>query len=108
MDHGTEFQSQVREDRVSRRGVHVDFLCPGKPVEDAFIEAVNGRLCDERLSVHQFLSLADAQAIIAAWRVDYIISRRPHSSHGHLTPDEFVAQRQVIRNAEAAVYSRAC
>jgi len=62
-------------------------------VENAFIEAFNGRLRDECLNVHQFESIADARIIIEGWRVDYN-QHRPHSSLGHLTPDEFVAQRQ--------------
>lgn len=88
-----------------RRGVQLDFIRPGKPVENAFIEAFNGRLRDECLNVHQFQSMADAQAIIEAWRVDYN-QRRPHSSLGHLTPNEFVGQRQAIEIAEEVVCSR--
>jgi hypothetical protein len=30
---------------------------------------------------------------------------RPHSSLGHLTPNEFIGQRQVIQAAEEAVRS---
>jgi hypothetical protein len=40
-------------------------------VDNAFIEAFNGRLRDECLNVHQFASIADAQAKIEAWRIDY-------------------------------------
>ena len=58
-----------------------------------FMEAFNGRLRDECLNVHQFTSIADAQAKIEAWRVDYN-QRRPHSSLGHLTPNEYAEQRQ--------------
>lgn len=104
VDHGTEFQSRALEDWAYRRSVQLDFIRPGKPVENAFIESFNGRLRDECLNVHQFTSLAEAQHIIEVWRLDYN-QRRPHSSLGHLTPDEFVAQRQVIRAAEEAVYS---
>ena len=93
VDHGTEFQSRALEDWAYRRGVQLDFIRPGKPVENAFIESFNGRLRDECLNVHQFASLAEAQTIIEAWRLDYN-QRRPHSSLGHLTPNEFVAQRQ--------------
>ena len=73
--------------------MQLDFIRLGKPVENAYIESFNGRLRDECLSVHQFTSLAEAKAIIEAWRVDYN-QRRPHSSLGHLTPNEFVRQRQ--------------
>lgn len=101
VDHGTEFQSRALEDWAYRRGVQLDFIRPGKPVENAFIESFNGRLRDECLNVHQVPTLVDAQAIIEAWRVDYN-QRRPPSSLGHLTPNEFVAQRQGIGIAEEA------
>ena len=104
VDHGTEFQSRALEDWAYRRGVQLDFIRPGKPVENALIESFNGRLRDECLNVHQFTSLAEAQHIIEAWRLDYN-QRRPHSSLGHLTPNEFAGQRQVIRAAEEAVCS---
>jgi putative transposase len=104
VDHGTEFQSRALEDWAYRRGVQLDFIRPGKPVENAFIESFNGRLRDECLNVHQFTSMAEAQHIIEAWRLDYN-QRRPHSSLGHLTPNEFAGQRQVIRVAEEAVCS---
>ena len=66
VDHGTEFQSRALEDWAYRRGVQLDFIRPGKPVENAFIESLNGRLRDECLNVHQFASLAEAQTIIEA------------------------------------------
>jgi putative transposase len=104
VDHGTEFQSRALEDWAYRRGVQRDFIRPGKPVENAFIESFNGRLRDECLNVHQFASLDEAQTIIEAWRLDYN-ARRPHSSLGHLTPNEFVAQRQANQIAEEVVCS---
>jgi putative transposase len=104
VDHGTEFQSRALEDWAYRRGVQLDFIRPGKPVENAFIESFNGRLRDECLNVHQFESLSEAQAIIEAWRVDYN-QRRPHSSLGHLTPTEFLIHRQGSRGVEEVVCS---
>jgi putative transposase len=104
VDHGTEFQSRALEDWAYRRGVQLDFIRPGNPVENAFIESFNGRLRDECLNVHQFASLAEAQSLIETWRLDYN-QRRPHSSLGHLTPNEFVGQRQVIWAAEEALCS---
>jgi putative transposase len=104
VDHGTEFQSRALEDWAYRRGVQLDFIRPGKPVENAFIESFNGRLRDECLNVHQFTSLAEAQHIIEAWRLDDN-QRRPHSALGRLTPNEFVGQRQVIRAAEEVLCS---
>jgi putative transposase len=104
VDHGTEFQSRALEDWAYRRGVQLDFIRPGKPVENAFIEAFNGRLRDECLNVHQFASLADEKAKIETWRLDYN-QRRPHSSLGNLTPNEFMARCQAMRVAEAVAVS---
>jgi putative transposase len=104
VDHGTEFQSRALEDWAYQRSVQLDFIRPGKPVENAFIESFNGRLRDECLNVHQFASLAEAQAIIEAWRRDYN-QRRPHSSLGHLTPNEFLEQRQGQQTVEEALCS---
>jgi putative transposase len=75
--------------KTGRIGVQVDFIRPRKSVENAFIESFNGRLRDECLNVHQVASLAEAQEIIEMWRVDDN-QHRPHSSLGHLTPEEFV------------------
>ncbi len=102
VDHGTEFMSKALEDWAYRRGVQLDFIRPGKPVENAHIESFNGRLRDECLNVHQFLTLDDAKAKLEAWRADYN-HHRPHSSLGHLTPIEFATQRQVTGTAEAAL-----
>ena len=104
VDHGTEFQSRALEDWAYRRGVQLDFIRLGKPVENAFIESFNGRLRDECLNVHQFASLAEAEDIIQAWRMDYN-HHRPHRSLGHLTPNEFVAQRQDQPIVEEVIYS---
>jgi putative transposase len=104
VDHGPEFQSRALEDWAYRRGVQLDFIRPGKPVENALIESFNGRLRDDCLNVQQFTSIAEAQAFVEAWRFDYN-QRRPDSSLGHLTPNEFVEQRQELWAAEEAVCS---
>jgi putative transposase len=56
------------------------------------------------LNVHQFTSLAETQTLIEAWRLDDN-QRRPHSSLGHLTPNEFMAQRQALQTVEDVVCS---
>ena len=103
-DHGTEFQSRALEDWAYRRGVQLDFICPGKPTENAFIESFNGRLRDECLNVHQFTSIDDAKAKIEAWRIDYN-QHRPHSSLGHRTPNEFMRQQQFTGTTEKVALS---
>ncbi len=76
------------------RGVELDFTRPGKPTDNGQIESFNGRLRDECLNVHQFLSLDHARRVIEARRRDYT-RIRPHSSLGDLTPCEFFAHHQA-------------
>jgi putative transposase len=61
VDHGTEFTSKALDEWAYQRDVQLDFIRPGKPVENAFIESFNGRLRDECLNVYEFASIARAQ-----------------------------------------------
>lgn len=92
-DNGSEFTSRAFDAWAYSRGVRIDYIQPGRPVQNCFIESFNGTLRDECLNLHWFLSLADAQETIEAWRVDYN-EERPHSSLGRLTPAEFAGLHQ--------------
>jgi transposase InsO family protein len=48
--------------------VELDFSRPGRPGDNARIEAFNGRLRQECLAQHWFASLVDVQATLDAWR----------------------------------------
>ncbi len=91
VDNGTEFYSKAMDSWAYHRGVHLQFIRPGKPVENAFIESFNGRLRDELLNGELFMGLLDARRKLEAWRRDYN-QNRPHSSIGDLTPLEFANQ----------------
>jgi hypothetical protein len=52
--------------------VTLDFSRLGKPTDNAYIESFSGRVCQECLNRHWFLSLADAQEQVDQWRLDYI------------------------------------
>lgn len=91
VDHGTEFTSKSLDEWAWNHNVKLDFIRPGKPTENAFIESFNGRLRDECLNANEFTSIEDARQRIEAWREDYN-HHRPHSSLGHLTPIEFALQ----------------
>jgi putative transposase len=69
-------------------GVRVDFIRPGKPVENGMIESFNGLLRHECLNAHEFASRYDVRATLDEWRDDYN-HRRPHGSLGHPTPSEY-------------------
>jgi putative transposase len=91
VDNGSEFTSKALDAWAHEHGVRLDFIRPGKPVENAVIESFNGRLRDECLNANVFISLHDARQKIEAWRIDYN-AHRPHGALGDLTPQEFAEQ----------------
>jgi putative transposase len=89
-DNGPEFQSRALQDWIGskNRVIEHEFIQPGKPMQNAYIESFNGRLRDECLNEHVFTDLDDARQKITVWlTVDHSI--RPHSSLGMRTPEEF-------------------
>jgi putative transposase len=88
LDNGTEFTSRALDAWAHQRGVCLQFIDPGKPVQNAFAESFNGRLRDECLNESWFLSVAEARRVIEAWRIDYNTCR-PHSGLAGCTPYEF-------------------
>jgi putative transposase len=86
-DNGTELTSRAVLDWTNRSDVEWHYIAPGKPQQNAFIEAFNARFRDECLNEEVFGSLAEARAVIERWRRDYN-TIRPHSAHGGLTPAE--------------------
>ncbi|HEX2443828.1 MAG TPA: IS3 family transposase [Vicinamibacterales bacterium] len=88
MDNGPEFSGRALDTWASARGVQLRFIRPGKPIENAFVESFNGKFRDECLNEHWFASVADARALIEAWRVDYN-TVRPHSALHGATPEQF-------------------
>jgi putative transposase len=78
------------------KGVELDFSRPGKPTDNAYIEAFNARLRAECLNASWFLSMADARDRIEQWRRDYN-EVRPHTALGGLTPRAYADQAKQAR-----------
>lgn len=85
VDLGSEFISRDLDLWAYTHGVTLDFSRPGKPTDNAFIEAFNGRFRVECLNAHWFLSLADAQEKMEDWR-KYYNEERPHGAIGQKAP----------------------
>jgi putative transposase len=87
-DNGSEFTGRVLDRWAYQNHVKLDFIRPGKPTDNAHIEAFNGRLRQECLSQHWFLGLEEVQKTLDGWKEDYN-SRRPHSALNNQTPREY-------------------
>ena len=95
-DNGPGFAGRLLDQWAYLNRVELDFSRPGKPTDNAYVEAFNARLRAECLNASWFLSMADARQRIEEWRSDYN-ENRPHTSLGNLTPKEFVDQANQAR-----------
>jgi putative transposase len=99
--YGTEVTSHALDERADRCGVAPDFIRPGKPTDNDFIESFNGKLRDEYLNANQFLSIDDVRREIEAWRADYN-EHRLHSSLGQPTPRESLNRSETADEKAAS------
>ena len=90
--------SKVLDEWAYRCGVKLNFIRPGKPIENAYAESFIGRLRDECLNENWFVTLDHARELIENWRIDYN-EGRPHTSLEGLTLREYVSINQEILTA---------
>jgi len=101
VDHGPEFTSRAMIFWAHSHGIKLDFIDPGRPMQNGHIESFNGKFRDECLSQTWFVDPADAAQTIEAWRLDYN-TRRPHSSLGNLPPQAFIDKFQAGQLGQVA------
>jgi len=87
-DNAKEFCGRAMLTWAHEKDVALRLIEPGKPNQNAYIESFNGRLRDECLNEHWFVSLDHARTVIESWRREYN-EQRPKRSLGGLTPAEY-------------------
>jgi len=87
-DNGPEFTGRALDEWAYRKGVQLNFIRPGKPIENAYAESFIGRLRDECLNENWFMNMKHARDTIEDWRRDYN-EVRPHSSLNGMAPMEY-------------------
>lgn len=99
-DNGPEFISHKLEEwchHASRR-ISLQFIQPGKPMQNAYIERKNGSIRRELLNAYLFYSLAEVRTKSEGWRLDYN-TERPHKSLGYQSPLKYAE----LKNSELAL-----
>lgn len=87
-DNGPEMTSREFLNWAHKRKIEIEYIQPGKPIQNAFVESFNSRFRDECLNEEIFLDLEDAKNKIEKWR-RYYNEKRPHSAIGNKTPMQF-------------------
>lgn len=92
-DNGPEFISHKLEEWCNdkSRQITLQFIQPGKPMQNAYIERKNGSMRRELLNAYMFNSLAEVRSLSEEWRLDYN-EERPHKSLGYKSPLTYADQ----------------
>jgi putative transposase len=99
-DNGPEFRSDTLQSWAKDKGIRWDFIQPGCPAQNGYIERFNGTYRLEVLDANQFRSLDKARTVTDEWLAVYN-EQRTHSAIGHLPPLAFKRrwqQRQFPEN----------
>jgi putative transposase len=87
-DQGTEFTAEALDQWAYNNRIELDFSRPGKPTDNAFIEAFNASVRKELLNTSWFDTLESVRRATRAWRREYN-EVRPHRSLANKTPEAF-------------------
>jgi putative transposase len=91
VDNGPEFLSSELVTWAESAGVTIQYIQPGAPNQNAYIERFNRTYREEVLNLYLFESLAEVREITYWWMIEYN-EQRPHDSLGDLTPAEYMEQ----------------
>ena len=99
VDNGPEFRSVQLDAWAYEHGVALEFIQPGKPIQNPFVESYNGRMRDELLNLHWWRSVAEAREAAQTFREDFN-EVRPHSALDNQTPAEFARRYDATLNPQ--------
>jgi len=71
MDNGPEFTALALSEWAEEHGVLLEFIKPGKPTQNAYIERFNRTYRTEILDYYLFSDLDEARDITSRWMIEY-------------------------------------
>lgn len=99
VDNGPEYTAKILKKWAEKNQVYLDYITPGRPMENGYIESFNGKFREECLNQNWFQNISEASIIVEQWREDYN-NNRPHSSLGYLTPKEYLKRKKEEKNGK--------
>lgn len=104
-DNGPEFISHKLEEWCNdkTRQITLQFIQPGRPMQNAYIERKNGSMRRELLNAYLFYSLSEVRVLKDQWKLDYN-QERPHKSLGYMSPLNYAKQWHKNKANEPELY----
>jgi putative transposase len=85
VDNGPEFLAETFTQWAKANGMAIQYIQPGKPNQNAYIERFNRTFREEVLDAHLFGRLDHVREAAWWWMLEYN-EQQPHDSLGELTP----------------------
>lgn len=87
-DNGPEFTSHEFELWCKDKGIELQFIQPGKPMQNGYVERFNRLYREAVLDAYLFFDLYQVKQLTTEWMEEYN-QRRPHEGLNNLTPEEW-------------------
>lgn len=100
-DNGPEFISHQLQQWCESNKITRQYIQPGRPMQNAYIERKNGSLRRELLNAYLFYRLNEVREKCEEWRMDYN-TERPHKSLGYLSPIKYQELRASALSTPAS------
>jgi putative transposase len=100
-DHGVQYASTRYVARLDQIGARISMAAVGNVYENALAESFFATLKREEVHLHDYQSLADAEANLERFIDEVYNHKRLHSSLGYRPPSEFEASRHTERDDDA-------
>jgi len=88
-DNGPEFISKFLTSWCKDREIEMQFIQPGQPNQNAYVERFNRLFREDVLDAYVFEDLKQVRILAEEWKNDYNINH-PHSSLGGLSPKNYL------------------
>lgn len=89
MDNGPEFIALATSEWAEEHDVHLEFIQPGRPMQNGYIERFNRSYREGVLDMYIFETLSEVREQTEIWMKQYN-EERPHDSLNDLTPKEYL------------------
>jgi len=89
-DNGPEYVSHLLRDWAAQHDIRIEYIQPGKPQQNAYIERYNRTVRYDWLGQYLFESIAEVQAFATHWLWTYN-HERPNMALGGITPKQKLA-----------------
>ena len=103
VDNGPEFLSKSFTAFCENKEIQINYIQPGKPVQNAYIERFNRLYREDVLDAYLFKDVDQVNVLSENWKNDYN-NHHPHKSLGYRSPIKFMMERKLLTVGNSANY----